>query len=84
MDQNGDPPRLSNQKNGTVRLLSGISKLNQRIHIKPFPTPKIQDMLLKIEGFTHISSLYLNMVYYNIELSPTAKNIFIIVLPWVK
>ena len=44
--------------------------------------PKIQDMLLNLEGFTYASSLDLNMRYYHIELSPGAKQICTIVLPW--
>ena len=41
-------------------------------------------MLLNLEGFTHASSLDLNMGYYLIELSPGAKQLYTIVLPWVK
>ena len=70
------------KKNGPVRFLSNIGKLNQRIHIKPFPIPKIQDVILKLEGFTCTSSLDINMGYYHIELSPGAKHICTIVLPW--
>ena len=67
-----------------VRFLSNFRKLNQRISRKPFPTPKIQDMLLNLQGFMYASSLYLNMGYYHIELSPGAKHIFTILLSWGK
>ena len=56
-----------------VILLSDPIKLNQIICSKPFPIPKIQDILIKIQGFTNCSSLSINMVYYHIELSPGAK-----------
>ena len=41
-------------------------------------------MLLNLEGFTYPSYLYLNTVYYHIELSPWAKQLCTIVLTWVK
>ena len=80
----GAPTFIQPKKNGTVQFLSDFRKLNQRIRRKPFPIPKIQDMLLRLEGFTHASSLDLNMGYYHIELSPSAKKLCTIVLPWGK
>ena len=41
-------------------------------------------MLIKMEEFTYVSSIDLNMEYYHIELSPGAKHICTIVLPWGK
>ena len=51
---------------------------------KPFPIPKIQDILLKLEGFKYATSLDLNMGYYHIELSPDSRKLCTIVLPWGK
>ena len=68
----------------TVQLLSDFRKLNQRIRIKPFLIPKIQDMSLNLEGFTSVSSLDLNLGYYHIKLSPGSKKLCTIVLPWSK
>jgi Reverse transcriptase (RNA-dependent DNA polymerase) len=50
--------------------------------MKTFPHSKIQDLLLKLEGFQYARSLDLNMGYYYIELNPYAKQLCIIVLPW--
>ena len=72
------------KKNGTVRFLSNFRKPNQRIRRKPFPIPKIKNMLLNLEGLTYASSLDLNMGYYHIKLSPGSKQICTIVLPWGK
>ena len=47
-------------------------------------SPKIQDLLLKLEGFTYATSLDLNMGYYHIELTPNSKRMCTIVLPWGK
>ena len=41
------PTFIIPKKNGTVRFISGFRELNERIKRKPFPIPKIQDLLLK-------------------------------------
>jgi Reverse transcriptase (RNA-dependent DNA polymerase) len=58
--------------------------VNNRIKQKPFPIPKIQDMLLKLEGFQWATSLDLNMGYYHILLDPVSRSYCTIVLPWGK
>ena len=35
----------------TLRSIADFRELNKRIKRKPFPIPKIQEMLLKLEGF---------------------------------
>jgi hypothetical protein len=69
---------------GSVRFISEFRELNIRIRRWPYPIPKIQDMLLKLEGFKYASSLDLNMGYYHIELSPHSKRLCTIVLPFGK
>ena len=46
--------------------------------------PKINEMLLKLEGFQYAMSHDLNMVYYHIQLIKDASNLCKIVFPWVK
>ena len=46
--------------------------------------PKINKMLLKLEGFQYASPLDLNMGYYHIWLSENASNLCTIILPWWK
>ena len=79
-----DSTFIQPKNNGTVRFLSNFRKLNQRIRRKPLLIIKIQDMLLNLEGFTYTSYLDLNMGYYHIESSPGLKQLYAIVLPWVK
>jgi hypothetical protein len=55
-----------------------------RIKCIPFPLPRIQAILLKLEGFQFATSLDQNMVYYHIELSPFSKSLCTIIVPWVK
>ena len=45
------PSFIIPKKDGTVRFISDFRELNNRIRRKPYPMPKIQDMLLKLEGF---------------------------------
>jgi transposase InsO family protein len=78
------PTFIIPKKDGSVRFISDFRELNKRIKRKPFPIPRIQDMLLKLEGFQYATSLDLNMGYYHIELSPHSKRLCTIVLPWGK
>ena len=78
------PTFIIPKKDGSVRFISDFRELNKRIKRKPYPIPKIQDMLLKMEGFQYATSLDLNMGYYHIELSPDSKRLCTIVLPWGK
>ena len=68
----------------TLRSLADLRELNKRIKRKPFPLPKINDMLQKLEGFQFATSLDLNMGYYHIQLTPNASRLCTVVLPWGK
>ena len=48
----------------------------------PYPLPKIQDLLLKLEGFMWATPFDLNMGYYHIELMPNVSRIYTVVFPW--
>ena len=63
------PTFIIPKKDGTVRFISDFRELNKRIRRKPFPIPKIQDLLIKLEGFQYATSLDLNMGYYHITLT---------------
>ena len=62
----GAPTFIIPKKDNTVRFISDFRELNKRIKRKPYPIPKIQDLLLKLEGFQYATSLDLNMGYYHI------------------
>ena len=78
------PTFIIPKKDGSVRFISDFRELNKRIKRKPYPIPKIQDLLLKLEGFQYATSLDLNMGYYHIELSPMSQKLCTIVLPFGK
>ena len=68
----------------TLRSLANFIELNKRIKRKPFPLPKISDMLQQLEGFLYATSLDLNMGYYHILLTPEASKLCTVVFPWGK
>ena len=69
---------------GSLRSLADLRELNKRIKRHPYPIPKIQDMLQKLEGFMYATSLDLNMGYYHLLLTPNASRLCTVVLPWGK
>ena len=74
------PTFIISKKNGRVCFISDFRELNKRIKRKPFPIPKIQDLLLKLEDFKYASSLDLNMGYYHIKFCPFSRKLCTIVL----
>jgi hypothetical protein len=72
------------KKNGTIRVVTDIRKLNLLLKRHPFPIPKIGDMIRSMEGFTFASALDLNMGYYHIKLDADAQKLCTIVFPWGK
>jgi len=86
------PTFLIPKKDATIWFISDFCELNKRIKWKPYPIPKIQDLLLKLEGFQYATTRDLNMGYYHIKLTPFSKHLCTIVTlantsinvyPWV-
>src|SRR5688500_13631933 len=69
---------------GSLWSLADLRELNKRIKGYPFPIPKIQHMLQKLEGFMFATSLDLNMGYYHILLTLNASRLCTAILPWGK
>ena len=61
--------------------MSDIINLNKQLKHEPYIMPKINEVLLKLEGFKYDISLDLNMGYYHIWLSADASNLCMIILP---
>jgi len=78
------PTFIIPKKNNTVRVVSDFRKLNSMLRRKPYPIPKIQDVLQKLGGFTFATSLDLNMGYYTIKLTPESSRLCTIVFPFGK
>ena len=71
-------------KSNRVSLLSGFRNLNKKLNQKPYPMPKINEMLLKLEVFQYAKSLDLDMGYYHIRLRENTSNLCKIILLWEK
>jgi hypothetical protein len=67
----------------SLQSLADLREVNKVIKRKPYPLPKIADMLLqKLEGFMYATSL--DMGYYHMLLTPFARRFCTKVLPWGK
>ena len=65
-------------------FLSDFRNTNKKFNRKPYPMPKMNEILLKQEGFNYATSPDLSMGYYHIRLIENASNLRTIILPWVK
>ena len=65
-------------------FISEFRELNRLILRQPYPIPKIQDLLLSLEGFCYGTTLDLNMGYYHIELSAKSTELCTTVTQWGK
>jgi len=65
----------------TPCILSDFREVKKRLIIPPFPIPKINTVLQKLEGFTFAEALNLNMGYDTISLDLDASKICIIKKP---
>jgi hypothetical protein len=71
------------KKNKHRTIVRGISERAEVFPaVKPYPIPKIQELLPKLKGFQHVISLNLNIGYYHIRLTPHASSICTVTLPW--
>ena len=78
------PSFTAKKPDGSLRSLANFIELNKLIKRKPFPLPKISELLQKIEGFMFATSLDLNMGYYHILLTPAASRLCTVIFPWGK
>ena len=78
------PSFIIPKKDKTVRFINDLRELNKRIKRVPFPLPRIQDILLRLQGFTYATALDLNMGYYHIRLDDASKKLCTLIFPWGK
>ena len=57
-----------------------FQKYKYKLNHKPYPMPKINEMLFKSNIFHYAMSLDLNMIYYHIQLSESVSNLCTIIL----
>jgi hypothetical protein len=54
---------------------------NSKLQQVTYPIPRIQDILISLNGFIYATLLDLNMGYYALRLTPKAQNLCTIVFP---
>ena len=78
------PTFVQPKKTGDVRILTDFRKLNEVLKRKPFPLPKIADLLQKLSGFKYATAIDLSMGYYHIPLDEESQRLCTTILPWGK
>jgi hypothetical protein len=77
------PTFIQAKTKGNVRILTDFRRLNAQIKRKPFPLPKISDILTKLSGFKYAMAIDLIMGYYHIPLDLEAQKFRTTIFPWV-
>ena len=57
-----------NPKTDFIRFVIDFQNLNSQLKRKPYPKPKIREIILNLKGLQYAASLDLNMGYYQIHL----------------
>ena len=72
------------KKDGSLRFLTDFHQLNKRMIRKPYPLPKISEVLQELEGLNYATLLDLKMEYYTLGLDPDTQSVCTIITPWGK
>ena len=72
------------KKTHDVRVVTDYRVLNTMLVRRPFPIPKIKDLLQNLTGFRYATAIDLSMGYYSIPLSEKAQQLTSFLLPWGK
>ena len=75
---------IPNKNQKVMRFLTDFRQLNKRLVQKPFPLPKINQILYEIDGMQWASTIDLKMGYYAIRLDPDAQQYCTLITPWDK
>jgi cleavage and polyadenylation specificity factor subunit 1 len=78
------PTFVQPKKTGDIRVLTDFRRLNAKLRRKPYPLPKINDLLFKLEGFQYATAIDLSMGYYHIPLDRYSQMLCTTILPWGK
>jgi transposase InsO family protein len=80
----GAPTFIIPKKNERVRLVTDYRQLNKKIQRQPFPIPRIAGILQDIGKPTYLTSIDMNMGYYQIPLDQESTRYTAFTLPWGK
>ena len=74
----GFPSFIIPKKDMRFRWVSDFRKLNGMIVRKPFPMPKISDILMERQEYSHFTKIDLSMMLYCFKLDKESQNICVI------
>lgn len=77
----GFPSFIIPKKDGRVRWISDFRELNKMIVRKPFPLPRIQDILLERSQYKYFTKIDLSMMFYCFRLSKNSQRMCVITTP---
>ena len=72
------------KKTGDLRIVTDFRKMNESIERHPFPLPRINDVMQKLERFKSATALDLSQGFYTIPLDKESQKICTTVTPWGK
>ena len=72
------------KKTGDIRIVTDFRKMNECIEQHPFPIPRINEQLQKLEKFKSATALDLSQGFYTIPLDEESQKICTTILPWGK
>jgi hypothetical protein len=72
------------KKDGTVRFVTDIRRLNTQLERRPYPIPNISTLLQGIPKTIMVSSLEMSMGYYSTLLVDSSSRCTAFVVPWGK
>ena len=72
------------KKTGDIRLLTDFRKMNEAIERKPFPLPRIAEIIQRLEKFVSATALDLSQGYYSIPICEESQKLCTTILPWGK
>ena len=78
------PSFIVPKKTNDVRIVTDLRKLNELVKRKPYPLPKILDILQRMERFQYATAVDLRKGYYHIPLDEETSKMCTTIFPWGK
>ena len=76
------PTFIIPKKDETVRWVSDFCELNKLLKRKPYPLPRIQDIMNKQGNYTYMTKIDLSMMFYLFKLDNQSKELCTINTPY--